>query len=113
MPGNEHSRPILILSGSYIQTAVLFFSEMATLFPICYFSLKHIDMTAIISGSIRLAHLIHKAKTIDPLGINKRDELYIYNNYAILISFSVYFFLAATPYHVIQCNFCLLFFSIY
>ena len=27
------------------------------------------------SRKAREAHLIHKAKTIEPLGINKRDEL--------------------------------------
>ena len=26
----------------------------------------------------REAHLIHRAKTIEPLGINKRDELLLY-----------------------------------
>ena len=32
-------------------------------------------MGVILSGTAREAHLIHKAKTIEPLGINKRDEL--------------------------------------
>ena len=26
-------------------------------------------------GKARVAHLIHKAMTIEPLGLNKRDEL--------------------------------------
>ena len=43
---NEHRRPILNPSGSYIQTAVQnTFSAIATLFPICYLSqLKHLHM---------------------------------------------------------------------
>ena len=38
----------------------------------CYYSqLKHIDMIR----EAREAYLIHKAKTIEPLGIKERDEL--------------------------------------
>ena len=52
------------------------FSAIATLFPICYLSqLIYLDMNAIVLGTAPEAHLIHKAKTIEPLGMNKRDEL--------------------------------------
>ena len=54
------------------------------------------------------ANLIHKAKNIEPLGMNKRDELLSLCN---LYLFFGLFFLAATPYHVIPCNFRLLFYS--
>ena len=71
---NEHRRPILNPTGNYIHTAV---SEH-------FLTSNHMhsdnDMLLIPNGRdsfrrAREAHLIHKAKTIEPLGINKRDEL--------------------------------------
>ena len=64
---NEHRRSILITS---MHTAV---SEH-------FVTSNHSDnhMLLIPSDSFRKAreaHLIHKAKTIEPLGINERDEL--------------------------------------
>ena len=56
----------------------------------------------------REAHLIHKAKTIEPLGINKRDELlelYIAYLEFFSISFLSCLFKVTTLYHVILCNF--------
>ena len=38
----------------------------------------------------REAHLIHKAKTIEPLGINERDELQLYIVY-IFFCYLVFF----------------------
>ena len=54
---------------------------------------------------MREAHLIHKAQTIEPLGMNKRDEQQSLCN--LYLFFGLYF-LAATPYHVIPSNFRLL-----
>ena len=58
----------------------------------------------------REANLIHKAKNIEPLGMNKRDELLSLCN---LYLFFGLFFLATTPfnYHVIPCKSRLLFYS--
>ena len=56
----------------------------------------------------REANLIHKTKTIDPLGMNKRDELSGLCNFYLFFRL---FSLAATPYHVIPCNFPLLFYN--
>ena len=36
-----------------------------------------LDMNVIVLGKYVIAHLIHKAKTIEPLGINKRDDIII------------------------------------
>ena len=78
---------------------------IATVLSICYLSqLKHLDMNAILSGK-HARCTSFKAKTIEPLGINKRDELaWLCNRYL----FFGLFFSAATPYHVIPCIFCLL-----
>ena len=56
----------------------------------------------------REANLSHKDKNIEPLGMNKGDELLSLCN---LYLFFGLFFLAATPYHVIPCNSRLLFYS--
>ena len=53
----------------------------------------------------------NKAKTIEPLGINKRDELQLYCiSFIFLLSC---LFKVATPNHVILCNFRSLFYFIY
>ena len=51
---------------------------MIILFPICYLSqLKHfISYERDCLRKAREALLIHKAKTVGPLGIKKRNELY-------------------------------------
>ena len=55
----------------------------------------------------RKMHLINKPKTIEPLRMNKRDEQ---KSLCIpYLSFDL-FFLAATPYNVIPCNFTVVFF---
>ena len=73
----EHRRPILNPTGNYIHTAV---SEH---FLTSNHSDNHMPLIPkekLKNGrdslrKVREAHLIHKAKTIEPLGINKRDEL--------------------------------------
>ena len=74
---NEHRRPILNPTGNYIRTAV---SEH-------FLTSNHFDNHMLLipteklkngrdsSRKAREAHLIHKAKTIEPLGTNKRHEL--------------------------------------
>ena len=74
---NEHRRPILNPAGNYIHTAV---SEH-------FLTSNHSDNHMLLIPTEKLksacdsfrkareAHLIHKAKTTEPLGINKRDEL--------------------------------------
>ena len=74
---NEHRRPILNPTGNYIHTAVSerfltsnHFDNHLLLIPI-----KKLKSGRDSFRKAREAHLIHKAKTIEPLGINKRDEL--------------------------------------
>ena len=63
--------PPVVTSKPHFQNT---FSAIATLFPICYLSLlKDLDMNAIVSRKAREAHLIHKAKTIEPLGMSTKD----------------------------------------
>ena len=74
---NEHRRPVLNPTGNYIHTVV---SEH---FLTSNHSDNHmflIPIEKLKNGrdslrKAREAHLIHKTKTIEPLGINKRDEL--------------------------------------
>jgi len=74
---NEHRRPVLNPTSNCIRTAV---SEH-------FLSNNHSDTHMLLIPIEKLqnerdsfrkaheAHIIHKAKTIEPLGINKRDEL--------------------------------------
>ena len=74
---NEHRLPILNPTGNYIHTGV---SEH-------FLTSNHSDDRTLLLPIEKLkngrdsfrkareAHLIHKAKAIEPLGINKRDEL--------------------------------------
>ena len=75
---NEHRRHIRNSTGNYTHTAVSeHFSEHSS------HSDNHmllIPIEKLKNGpdsfrKAREAHLIHKTKTIEPLGINKRDEL--------------------------------------
>ena len=74
---NEHRRPILNPTGNYIHTAV---SEH---FLTGNYSDNHMLLIPIEKlkngrdsfGKAREAHVIHKAKTMEPLDINKRDQL--------------------------------------
>ena len=107
---NEHRRPILNPSGSYIQTAV---SEH---FPSNSHSVSHMLLISIETlrygraclRKERKMNLINKPKTIEPLRMNKRDEQK--SLFIPYLSFDFYF-LPATPYHVIPCNFRLIFYS--
>ena len=73
---NEYRRPILNPSGGYIQTTV---SEhvlgnshsVSHMLPI---PIETVRYECDCLRKARVAHIIHKAKTIDPLGMNKRDE---------------------------------------
>ena len=73
----EHRRPILNPSGSYTQTAV---SEhfLSNSHSVSHMLLIPTETPRYERDCLRKAceaHLIHKAKTIEPLGMNKRDEL--------------------------------------
>ena len=96
-------------SGSYIQTAVSehFLSNSHSASHMLLIPIEALRYERDCLRKAREAHLIHKAKTIEPLGINKLDELALCNRYL----FFGLFFLAATPYHVLPCNFCLLLYS--
>ena len=74
---NEHRRPTLNPTSSYIHTAVsehfLGSNHSDThmlLIPIEKLSNKRDSFR-----KAREAHIIYKAKTLEPLGINKRDQL--------------------------------------
>ena len=74
---NEQKRPILNPTDNYIHTAV---SEhfLSSNHSKNYMLLIPIEKLKNGGDSLRKAseaHLIDKAKTIEPLGINKRDEL--------------------------------------
>ena len=86
------------------------FPAIATLFPICYLSqLKHaLRYGRACLRKERKMNLINKSKTIEPLRMNKRDEQK--SLFIPYLSFDFYF-LEATPYHVIPCNFRLIFYS--
>ena len=70
---NEHRRHKHNPSSSYIQIAVsehFLSNSHMLLIPIKTLRYKRDGLRRAREG-----HLIHKAKTIEPLGINKRDEL--------------------------------------
>ena len=52
------------------------------------------------SRKAREAHLIHKAKAIEPLGINKRDELYLYIVYLLFFCYLVFLSSHTIPRHI-------------
>ena len=76
---NEHRRPILIPTGNYIHTAVsehfLTSNHMHSDNDMLLIPIEKLKNGRDSFRRAREAHLIHKAKTIEPLGINKRDEL--------------------------------------
>ena len=74
---NENRQPILNPTGNYIHTAV---SEHVLTRSHSDNHMLLIPVEKLKNGrdsfrKAREAHLIQKAKTIEPLGINKRDEL--------------------------------------
>ena len=108
---NEHRRPILKPSGSYIETVVSehYLSNSHSVTHIRYLSqLKHSDMNAIVSGKHARRTSFGKPK---PSSLWEWTNVTNYNHYVIFNFFLGLFFLAASPYHVIPCNFCLLFYS--
>ena len=74
---NEHRRPILNPIGNYTHTAVSehFLTSNHSDDHILLFPIEKLKNGRDSFRKAREVHLIHKAKTIDPLGINKRDEL--------------------------------------
>jgi len=100
--------PLVLTSKLQFQNTL---SAIATLFPICYLiatetltcRYKHDCLIR----KAQEAHFLHKAKTIESLGMRNVTS---YNHYVIFIFFTPLFF-SATPYHVIPCNFHLLFYS--
>ena len=74
---NEHRRPILKPSGSYIQTVVSehYLSNSHTFSHVLLIPIETHRYERDCLREAREAYLIHKAKTIEPLGMNKRDEL--------------------------------------
>ena len=77
---NEHRCPILNPSGSYIQTAISehFISNSLSVSHILLIPIETLTCRYKHDCLVRKAeeaHLIHKAKTIEPLGMSKRDEL--------------------------------------
>ena len=74
---NEHRRPVLNPTSNYIHTVV---SEyfLSNNYSDTHMLLIHIEKRKNKRDSFRKARealIIHKAKTLEPLGINKRDEL--------------------------------------
>ena len=97
-------------SGSYIQTAFRTLSQQQPICFPCYLSqLKHLDMKAIVLGKhVRRTSFIKPKPSTLCRQMNKLEEQKSLCN---LYLFFGLFFLAATPYHVIPCNFLLFFYS--
>ena len=74
---NEQRRPILNPTGNYIHTAVSehFLTSNHSDNHMLLIPIEKLKNGRDSFRKAREAHLIHKAKTIEPLGINKRDEL--------------------------------------
>ena len=74
---NEHRRPILNPTGNYIHTAVSehFLTSNHSDNHMLLIPIEKLKIGRDSFRKAREAHLIHKPKTIEPLGINKRDEL--------------------------------------
>ena len=74
---NEHRRPILNPTAKYIHTAVSehFLTSNHSDNRMLLLPIEKLKNGRDSFRKAREAHLIQKAKTIEPLGINKRDEL--------------------------------------
>ena len=74
---NEHRRSILNPTGNYTHTAVSehFLTSNHSDNHMLLIPIEKLKIGRDSFRKAREAHLIHKAKTIEPLGINKRDEL--------------------------------------
>ena len=73
---NEHRRPILNPNGSYIHTAVSeqFLSSNHSHKDMLLNPLELLKSKRDSVRKAREAHLIQKAKTVEPLGMNRRNE---------------------------------------
>ena len=74
---NEHRRPVLNPTSNYIHTAVSehFLSKNHSDTHMLLIPIEKLNNERDSFRKAREAHIIHKAKTLEPLGINKRDEL--------------------------------------
>ena len=74
---NEHRRPILNPTGNYIHTAVSehFLTSNHSDNHMLLIPIEKLKNGRDSFRKAREAHLIHKAKTTEPLGINKSGEL--------------------------------------
>ena len=75
---NEHRRPLLNPTGNYTHTAVSehFLTSNHSDNHMLLIPIEKLKNGRDSFRKAREAHLIHKAETIEPLGINKRDDLY-------------------------------------
>ena len=74
---NEHRRPILNSTSSYIYTAVSehFLSSNHSDTHMLLIPFEKLSNERDSFRKAREAHIIYKAETLEPLGINKRDQL--------------------------------------
>ena len=74
---NEHRRPILNPTGNYTHTAVSehFLTSNHSDNHMLLIPIEKLKNGRYSFRKAREAHLIHKAKTIEPLGINESDQL--------------------------------------
>ena len=74
---NEYRRPGLNRTSNYIRTAVSehFLSHNHSNTHMLLIPIEKLKNERDSFRKAREAHIVHKAKTIEPLGINKRDEL--------------------------------------
>ena len=74
---NEHRRPVLNPTSNYIHTAVLehFLSNNHSDTHMLLIPIEKLKNERDSFRKASEAHIIHKAKTLKRLGINKRDEL--------------------------------------
>ena len=74
---NDHRRPILNPTSSYIHTAVSkhFLGNNHSDTHMLLIPVEKLSNERDSFRKAREAHIIHKAKTLEPVGINKRDGL--------------------------------------
>ena len=72
---NEYRRPVLNPTSNYIYTAVSehFLSNNQSDTHMLLIPIEKLNNERDSFRKAREAHIIHKAKTLEPLGINKRD----------------------------------------
>ena len=89
---NEHRWPILNPTGDYIHTAVSehFLTSNHSDNHMLLIPIEKLKNGRDSFRNAREAHIIHKAKTIEPLSINKRDELYLYKVYLLFFCYLVF-----------------------